>query len=113
MELAREADEEGEGVFLADCLAGDSGVWEELCSETSGWTVLRGLVGMAGARVTASALLTGLAPRVAGVLVRFPKPSKAGSGCKAKAGPESQGKRVPTWGLYVSTCRHRSLRWAQ
>lgn len=113
MELAREAKGVGEGIFLADCLAGASGVWEELCSETSGRIVLRGLVGTAGAIVTMSPLLTGLVPRVAGVLVRFPRPSKAGSGCKAKAGPESQGKRAPTWGPYVSTCRHRSLRWAQ
>lgn len=111
MELAREAEGEEEGVLLADCLA--SGVWEELGSETSVWTILRGLVGKAGAIVTMSPLLTGLATKVAGVLVRFPRPSKAGSGCKAKAGPEFQGKRAPTWGPYVSTCRHRSLRWAQ
>lgn len=113
VELARDTEGEEEGVFLADCLASACGVWEELGSEMSGWTILRGLVGTAGAIVTMSPLLTGLAPRVAGVLVRFPRPSKAGSGCKAKAGPESQGKRAPTWGPYVSTCRHRSLRWAQ
>lgn len=114
MELAGEAEGEGRGVLLADFLAGAGGVWEELCLEMSGWVILRGLVGKAGAIVTMSPLLTGLvAPRVAGVRVRFPRPSKAGSGCKAKAGPESQGERAPTWGPYVSTCRHRSLRWAQ
>lgn len=113
MEPAKEAEGDGEGVFLADCLAGTSGVWAELCWGTSGETILRGLVGMAGAIVTMGPLPTGLVPRVAGALVRFPRPSKAGSGCKAKAGPESQGKRAPSWGPYVSTCRHRSLRWAQ
>lgn len=98
MELAREAEGEGEGVFLADCLAGACGVWEELCWELSGGTVLRGLVGTAGVTVSMGPLSTGLAPRVARVPVRFPRPSKAGSGRKAKAGPESQGKRAPAWG---------------
>lgn len=113
VELAKEAEGGGEDAFLADCLASPSGVWAELCWGTSGGTILRGLVGMAGAIVIMGPLTTGLAPRVAGALVRFPRPRKAGSGRRAKAGPESQGKRAPTWGPYVSTCRHRSLRWAQ
>lgn len=113
VELANDSEGEGEGAFLVDCLAAASGVWAELCWGTSGGTILGGLVGMAGAIVTMGPLSLGLVPRAAGALVKFPRPSKAGSGCKAKARPECQGKRAPTWGLYASICRHRSLRWAQ
>lgn len=113
MELANGSEGEGEGAFLADCLAAASEVQAELCWGTSAETILGGLVGMAGAIVTMGPLSIGLVPTVAGALVTFPRPSKAGSGCKAKARPEFQGKRAPPWGLCVSICRHRSLRWAQ
>jgi hypothetical protein len=118
VEPGREAEDREGGAFLADSLAGGSGDWAApppvLCWGGFAGLVLRVLVGIVGATVAMGTLLAGRAPRAGVDKVRFSRPSRAKSGWKVKGLPESQGRRAPSWGRYMSApCLHCCLRCTQ
>lgn len=95
--------------FLAKSVAGGRGVWAGECRGGATLLVLSGLVGLEGSMVTPARWNC----KAGATVVRFCKPKKSGSVCKAKGGPESAWGRVPTQGRGVWACPHSFLRRVQ